>query len=263
MEVLTPRGDLERFFGLLRKAEQSILFTDYDGTLAPFRDEPSEAVPYTGVRELLEEIRADGTRLVVVSGRAIDDLLPLLRLDGVEIWGSHGRERRMADGHCSAAPIPRVSEAALARVEELLESEGLAERWEKKPGCIAVHHRGLDSLEAQRMEQTAKRIRTQVVRGSELELKQFDGGVEFQVPGISKGTVIRRVLDELGPGGWVMAYMGDDFTDEDAFEELQEKGLCVLVRPEFRDTKADLWLTPPEELLSFLQRWSRIIKDRP
>ncbi len=263
MEVLTPRGDLERFFGLLRKAERSILFTDYDGTLAPFRDDPSQAVPYTGVRKRLSAIRAAGTRLVVVSGRAIDDLLPLLQLVGVEIWGSHGRERLLADGHRSTAPIPRVSEAALARADEMLQAEDLGQRCERKPGCIAVHHRGLDGLEAEQIEKTATRIWSEVAGSSELELKHFDGGVEFQVPGISKGTVIRRVMDEIESGNQTVAYLGDDLTDEDAFEELRENGLCVLVRPELRSTKADLWLTPPEELLSFLERWLTITRDRP
>lgn len=263
MEVLTPRGDLERFFGLLKKASQSILFTDYDGTLAPFRENPAEAVPYEGVRDLLQEIRSRGTRLIVVSGRAIGDLLPLLQIDGIEIWGSHGRERLWADGRRSAAPVPRASEAAMAKVEQLLHSEGLSERCEKKAGCIAVHHRGLEASEAERIEEVATRIWSDVSGGSKLEFKRFDGGVEFQVPGISKGTVIRRVLDEVDLGGLSLAYLGDDLTDEDAFEELREKGLCALVRPEFRTTKADVWLRPPEELLSFLERWSTVTKDRP
>jgi len=51
-----------------------------------------------------------------------------------------------------------------------------------------------------------------------------------------------------------VAYLGDDFTDEDAFEELGAHGLKVLVRAEPRETKADVRLEPPEELLSFLDR---------
>jgi trehalose 6-phosphate phosphatase len=263
MEVLTPRGDLERFFGMLRKAPRPILFTDYDGTLAPFRKDPSKATPYVGVRELLDEIRSQGTRLIVVSGRAIDDLLPLLALDGVEIWGSHGRERQMAGGRRSIAPIPRESKAAMSRAEQMLRAKGLEQRCEKKPGCIAVHHRGLDPSTAERIEQEVAEIWSQVTTQGELELKHFDGGVELQVPGISKGTVIRRVLQEVDEVGPSVAYLGDDLTDENAFEELREKGLCVLVRSEFRTTGADLWLTPPDELLSFLERWSEMTKDRP
>jgi trehalose-6-phosphatase len=59
------------------------------------------------------------------------------------------------------------------------------------------------------------------------------------------------------PEGTPVAFLGDDQTDEDAFEMLGERGLKVLVRPEFRDTKADLWLVPPKELLTFLDDWHR------
>ena len=248
---------------MLQKAPRPILFTDYDGTLAPFRKDPSKATPYVGVRELLDEIRSQGTRLIVVSGRAIDDLLPLLALDGVEIWGSHGRERQMAGGRRSIAPIPRESKSAMSRAEQLLRENDLEQRCEKKPGCIAVHHRGLDSADAERIEQAVTEIWSQVAMEGRLELRHFDGGVELQVPGISKGTVIRRVLKEVDEVSPSIAYLGDDLTDEDAFEELREKGLCVLVRPEFRATRADLWLTPPDELLSFLEGWSEMTKDRP
>jgi hypothetical protein len=29
----------------------------------------------------------------------------------------------------------------------------------------------------------------------------------------------------------------------------------VLVRPELRETEADVWLQPPRELVAFLKRW--------
>jgi hypothetical protein len=31
----------------------------------------------------------------------------------------------------------------------------------------------------------------------------------------------------------------------------------VLVRPECRDTAADVWIRPPHELLEFIGRWRR------
>jgi hypothetical protein len=30
----------------------------------------------------------------------------------------------------------------------------------------------------------------------------------------------------------------------------------VLVRPQFRETAADLWIRPPEELVAFMRYWS-------
>jgi len=53
----------------------------------------------------------------------------------------------------------------------------------------------------------------------------------------------------------VAAYLGDDFTDEDAFTAIKGHGIGILVRKEFRPTEADIWIKPPDELLSFLSDW--------
>jgi trehalose-6-phosphatase len=62
------------------------------------------------------------------------------------------------------------------------------------------------------------------------------------------------VLSETAGDG-AIAYLGDDLTDEDAFAAVKPRGLAVLVRPELRETEADVWLQPPRELVAFLKRW--------
>ena len=69
-----------------------------------------------------------------------------------------------------------------------------------------------------------------------------------------KGDAVKQILAE-SPNDAVIAYLGDDLTDEDAFKALQGKGLSVLVRDTRRETLADCWLTPPHELLDFLHNW--------
>jgi hypothetical protein len=44
-------------------------------------------------------------------------------------------------------------------------------------------------------------------------------------------------------------------TDEEAFAAMPDQDLKVLVRKELRETRADLWLVPPDDLLTFLDRW--------
>jgi len=46
-------------------------------------------------------------------------------------------------------------------------------------------------------------------------------------------------------------------TDEDAFRAIRGKGVGILVREALRPTAADLWIRPPEELLTFLAGWIR------
>ena len=67
-------------------------------------------------------------------------------------------------------------------------------------------------------------------------------------------------LEDAGTSraGMPVAYLGDDLTDETAFRavnSLRSRGLSVLVRREWRQTAAEVWLRPPWELIEFLEAW--------
>jgi trehalose-6-phosphatase len=55
-----------------------------------------------------------------------------------------------------------------------------------------------------------------------------------------------------------IAFLGDDLTDEDAFQVLRGRGLTILVRADHRETMAEAWLKPPAELIDFLERWRNV-----
>lgn len=255
MEVLTTEGDPEAFFRQLAKAGQGLLLTDYDGTLAPFRDDPSQAYPYPGVTEVLEKIHATAGRIVVVSGRKVDEVSALLPLPELEIWGAHGRERRHSNGTRWTHSISSEAARLLEEAQHMLKTAGLADRCEVKPGCLAVHHRGLAGSEKRRVEEIVHRTWNRLEKRDTLELHAFDGGLELRTAGVSKGKAVAQILEENDGFSGPVAFLGDDLTDEDAFRVLVGKALRVLVRTEFRSTNADLWIRPPEELLWFLQRW--------
>ncbi len=247
---------LEAFFARLRAARAPLLMLDYDGTLAPFRVERDAAVPYPGVREALNQIVAAGrTRVAVVTGRAAHSLPPLLGLARpVEVWGSHGAERLRADGAYEPARLPAAAAAGLDEAAAWLAGAGLAERGERKPSAVALHWRGLGRAEAARIAALAGPAWGAIARRAGLELRPFDGGLELRAAGLDKGRAVRALLEEAGPDA-AAAYLGDDLTDEHAFAALRGRGLTVLVRPEPRETAAELWIRPPDELLRFLSRW--------
>jgi len=263
MQILRPTGDPVCFFEKLAQAPRAVLLLDYDGTLAPFRVDPQDARPYVGVRAALDVLMAQqDTRVVLVSGRWTRDLLPVLGLKQVpEIWGSHGWERRLPDGRVEMA---RPAEAALCA---LVEADGWIEkiqarggRSEFKPACLAIHWRGLDAASAADIANIVTENWALQARDTGLELHHFDGGIELRVPGRHKGDVVQTIRAEMPDA--VLAYLGDDLTDEDAFRALADTGLGVLVRNTLRETEAGLWLTPPDELLDFLQRWTQVRVDR-
>jgi trehalose-phosphatase len=89
-----------------------------------------------------------------------------------------------------------------------------------------------------------------------LSLLEFEAGVELRV-GRDKGGAVEAIVNEAATGGPV-AYLGDDLTDESAFRavnSLGSRGLSVLVRREWRETAAQVWLEPPGELREFLGQW--------
>jgi len=80
--------------------------------------------------------------------------------------------------------------------------------------------------------------------------------VELRV-GRDKGGAVNAIMAEAGPGRPV-TFLGDDLTDESAFRSVngaEAPHLSVLMRREWRETAADVWLRPPEELRGFLQQW--------
>lgn len=230
---------------------------DYDGTLAPFHVQPERAVPYPEVLPVLEEIvQAGATRLVIVSGRPADQLLPLLTLTPrPEIWGSHGWERLLPDGRRVVEQPGSDARQALADAASALGGSMPAEaRLERKLASIALHWRGLSAATADKLKADATRAWEPIARAGGLEILPFDGGLELRATGCNKQYAVKAVLSETGEDSAV-AYLGDDVTDEDAFRAIKQRGLGVLVRPEFRDTQADVWIQPPHELVSFMRHW--------
>lgn len=260
MELLKPEISLSGFFAGLSVAEQSILMLDYDGTLAPFRVEREQAVPYPGVSKLLDKlVAAPRTRLVIISGRFSNDLLPLLGMnEQVEIWGSHGAERLMPDGRHQPVVLSDNASRGLEEARIWIEDEGLADCSEEKPASIAFHWRGLNEADKEKLARCVRKRWENDALLYELELHPFDGGLELRAAGWNKGIAVERVLASE-ESDVVAAYLGDDVTDEDAFEALGERGLKVLVREEARKTRADMRLVPPDELLSFLSDWLKAV----
>lgn len=246
------RNKIEDFFAQLSRASARALLIDYDGTIAPFQQQRSKALPYPKVSELLKKIGATGTRLVIATGRPANETALLLNEPGVEIWGSHGLERLHSDGSYELTKLDARVVRRLAEANDSLLEEGLAGLLEIKPGGTAVHWRGLEA-KAQLSDQVQK-VWSSLSSREGLRLMMFDGGMEIRATTRTKRDVVRTVLSEL-PKGASIAYLGDDQTDEDAFAALQGFGLSVLVKPTYRSTVADVWIRAPLGLIAFLSGW--------
>lgn len=254
MKILHPEMNLEAFFQQLSKSKESFLFLDFDGTLAPFTQNPEDAQPYPGVSDRIMQIMKK-TRVIISSGRGVLRLQRLLNLTpSPELWGSHGGERLLINTTTPTVTVldPSVQKLLAAAAADIY-------IWapdlycEVKPLSIALHWRGKDPEIIHEQGERVRKEWEKLVQDV-LEIHEFDGGLELRSKGVNKGLVISKILPEV-PQGTPMAYLGDDFTDEEAFEVLGGRGLKVLVREDSRPTKADIQIEPPKELLWFLDKW--------
>jgi trehalose-phosphatase len=248
----------QKFLERLKTANNRMLLLDYDGTLAPFRVDRDHAFPYPGVPYLVSKIANSGTRVVLISGRRAEEVASLSGIrPRPEIWGCHGMERITEDGSHSTFPLEERQLAGLYRAGLWLSQQtGLTHAAEFKPGSVAAHWRGAPATEVIEIRRRILAGWQDLAHEYQLELLDFDGGIEIRVPGHDKGQAVATILQETGEA--VVAYLGDDQTDEDAFralDEIGDQGLSVLVRTHVRDTAADLWIKPPQQLIEFLENW--------
>src|SRR5918994_2104672 len=216
------------------------VFLDYDGTLTPIVDRPEDAVISESMRNAVREL-AKRCPVCVVSGRdrrvvqelmGVDDLI-VAGSHGFDIWSPAGGEIQREEGEEFGGLLEGV-EARLR--EELGGIEGaLVEK------ILAEHPDGL---------------------------KVTPGKMVYEVqPNIDwdKGKAVLYLLGalDLDRDDVVPIYLGDDITDEHAFEALATKGIGIFVGraddPEVagRTTAADYVLHDVPEVERFLDALAR------
>lgn len=221
------------------------LFLDFDGTLVDFVDPSSDPVPGQPMLDLLAALgrRLQG-RLAIISGRSLDNLAGLVLVDGLDLTGSHGLERRLPDG--TRLPVPAGDFTALHAEGRRLAGE-LGILLEEKPSGAAFHYRGTPKLEqevAAAVEQLARRHQAEFRRGAMV--------VEVRAPGPHKGDAVRSIMGEHPFSEGVPLFIGDDITDEDGFQAARDLGGHAILVGAARDTAADFGLPSVAATLEWL-----------
>lgn len=262
MQLLNQNISIDSFFSDLKKSDNSILMLDYDGTLAPFTTDRENAVPYDGIPERLQKLMGVTTsRVIIVSGRDVlmlKKLLPFKKYP--DLYGSHGGEYfSETDGYILFADDD--SKVILSEVKKWALESSYSRHFESKPLSCAFHWRGESAVDIEKMKSAIEERWTSVIKSHQMEMHYFDGGIEIKLSSVHKGNAVNSILAQTDLSKTVIAYLGDDLTDEDAFEALGDCGMKVLVNHKIRETSADIRITPPEELYEYLDRWYSCIQN--
>lgn len=193
--------------------------------------------------------------MILVSELLAVEVVALLQMSPApEIWGSRGLERRTPKGDCEMLDVRIEAEQALAAMDLSLEAQGLGRLTEVQPGTIIVRWGGLGRRVMEEVRERVSEAWSTARDHRWLATREFEGGIEFRFRLWDKCDAVQQLLYEVGSDVPV-AYLGDEKSDEDAFRALRHHGLCVLVRPKFIATGADLWLQPPGDVVRFLIDW--------
>ena len=234
-------------FVAARSAGHPVLVaSDFDGVLAPLLDDPSASAPTAAAAAALERLAAlpqADVRLALVSGR---DLATLAQLSGAPVGtslvGSHGAEQGHvvagsaetespgAEGTSSVerhpfalTPDERATLDGVRAGLEAVAAEAEGAWVEDKPSAAVLHTRRTEPGAAERAGDAARAV------GARYGAHTMTGKdvVEIAVLDTSKGLALTRLRDELGAAA--VLYMGDDVTDERAFEVLAPTDVTVKV----------------------------------
>jgi trehalose 6-phosphate phosphatase len=238
------------------------VFLDYDGTLTPIVDDPEKALLAEPMRKVLITL-ANHLPVAVISGRDLPDVQKLVNIQGVYYAGSHGFDIAGPEGMQSEHQKATKFLPALDKAERELSKRInlIPGAWvERKKFSIAVHFRKVKEDEMGSVRQAVKEI-----AALHPDLRQAGGKKIFELqPRIDwhKGKALLWLLNKMGldTPDVVPFYIGDDVTDEDAFNTLPDRGIGIVVMDRRGPTKAHYRLNDPGEVERFLKKMVSIQK---
>ncbi|MGO9156103.1 trehalose-phosphatase [Mycobacterium sp.] len=249
-------------------ARRPAVFFDFDGTLSDIVNDPDAATLAPGAGEALQKLAAR-CPVAVLSGRDLADVTERVGLPGIWYAGSHGFELTAPDGthhqnDAAAAAIPVLEQATAELREQLGSIPGVVV--EHKRFGVAAHYR---NAARDRVGEVAAAVRA---AGQRHALRVTTGREVIELrPDIDwdKGKTLRWVIDHLqqaGSGPMVPIFLGDDITDEDAFDAVRHDGVPIVVRHNDdgdRATAAVFALDSPTRVSEFTERLARQLTQGP
>ncbi|MFA6872958.1 MAG: bifunctional alpha,alpha-trehalose-phosphate synthase (UDP-forming)/trehalose-phosphatase [Bacteroidaceae bacterium] len=247
----------ELFIDDYHESAHRLIILDYDGTLAPFTNNPEEAAPSEEVLKVLKDLIDDPRNLVAISsGRDQDTLtkwfghLPLI------LAAEHGafiREYGIWRNNLPEKDWDKDIVESLKRMVQKTPGSSL----EKKKTALVWHYRKVDPWTANLREQQLINLLRDKCAREGLQIMRGNKIVEIKAIGCDKGAVVKRLLKE---GMYdFMCTIGDDTTDEDMFRAMPERAYTIKVGEV--SNAARFYIKSQSKVLPLLQSMLKTLKD--
>jgi trehalose 6-phosphate synthase/phosphatase len=219
-------GQIESAF---KKAENPVLFLDYDGTLTGFTGNPNDAKPDDELRSLITEL-SEKAQVVLISGRDKDTLGAWFKGMSVDLIAEHGvwmRKRENPDAWEIYAEVDNSWKEDIRNIMEYYVLRTPGALIEEKHHSLVWHYRKVDKgLGNLRMRELLSHLKY-MARGHNLQVLEGNMVLEIKMPDINKGRAALNLMKGQ-EHDFIMA-IGDDWTDEDTFKALPKEAFTIRV----------------------------------
>ncbi len=246
----------------LESVDHVLFLSDYDGTLTPIVDRPELAVLNNNTRKLLRKLVKNRRYTVgIISGRALSDLKSKIDLEGIIYAGNHGLEIE-GFGSSFLEPIAEEMRPFLGMLNKALSAtmRGIKGVFVENKGLtLSVHYRMVKGTEEIKVRDALEKITDPLNVTGKIKVTHGKKVYEIRPPvdwnkGKAVAWLTARLRDEIDGTQVMPLYLGDDLTDEDAFELInREDGISIFVGEEDSTSVARYFLKSPDEVAEFLK----------
>jgi len=242
-----------------KTASRVIIFLDYDGTLNPVALRPELALLPPRIGEILRKLAFRGNFEVgIISGRSLAEIKALIGLGGLAYAGNHGLEiecREEAFVHPMATKASSLLKELYSQlVERLAGISGII--LEDKQFSLSVHYRLVAKSEVKKVKALFREVVEASEKQGKVRITEGKEVIEVRPPvDWDKGKAIEWLLSRYQAENSVVIFAGDDVTDEDGFNFVNQiNGISIRVGEATALSCADYYVHSPEELCLWLEK---------
>ncbi len=238
--------------GSFKKAENAVLFLDYDGTLTGFHSDPQKASPDAELKRIVKDL-SKLAQVVIISGRDKDTLGKWFEGQNIDMIAEHGvwvkRKEDKGDWELYAE-IDDTWKDDIRKIMEYYVLRTPGAFIEEKHHSLVWHYRKVESgLGDLRMRELFSHLKY-MARGYNLQVLEGNMVLEIKRPDINKGRAATAMMKGI-EYDFILA-IGDDWTDEDTFKAMPKNAYSIRVG--YAYTKANFNIKSVKQVRQLLQK---------
>jgi trehalose 6-phosphate synthase/phosphatase len=221
----------QKMFALFNKSASRLLFLDYDGTLVPYADHPSQALPGKNLLKLLERLAAiNNTEVIIVSGRDRNTLEEWFAHLPVHLVAEHGLLIKEKNKKWRLLkPVRKNWKKKIIPIMNLYAEKLPGAFVEEKEFSLVFHYRKSDPAFASLRVRELINHLVSFTSNIDVQVMHGNHALEMRNAGIDKGVAAMHWLSKIKKYPRFILSIGDDSTDEDLFRVMPRDSYSIKV----------------------------------